>query len=165
LVALPSAYSGETMTPDSFEGRERIARMEIQIDSNRRQIEMLGALPLQVGVIQERLDSLRAQLHEAERERDERLDRHERKVDEALERMATSFSNQIASCSDRIAQATEAQQKWQDEELKRRESAATETKKDKSSDKMSRRAMWGLIGAAAVTGLLGLITQLITALS
>jgi septal ring factor EnvC (AmiA/AmiB activator) len=110
-----------SMTPESSEGRERIARMEVQIDANRRQIEMLAALPLQVGVIQERLDSLRSDLHEAERERDHRLDRHEAKVDGALERLAESFSNQIATCSNRIAQMQEAQQKWQEADQKRRD--------------------------------------------
>lgn len=121
MAAIADRPYALTMTPESSEGRERIARMEVQIDANKRQIEMLAALPLQVGVIQERLDSLRADLHQAERERDQRLDRHEAKVDGALERLARSFTDQIATCSNRIAQMQEAQQKWQEADRERRE--------------------------------------------
>lgn len=165
MAALSPAYSEETMTPESSEGRERITRLEERVDSNRRQIEMLGPLPRAVERVQWNLDELAGDFKEFRVDYAARQARHEQKVDDTLERLAQSFSGQIASCSDRIAKMSEAQQAWQEAERERRENAQKTEKQDRSSDKASRRAMWGLVGAAAVTGFLGLITQVITALS
>lgn len=127
------------MTPESSEGRERIARMEVQIDSNRRQIETLAPLALQVGLIQRSQEDLRDDMRELRQDIDQRFDRQER-----------SIGNQFAACSQEIARVAQA--------LESRDERVV-------TDKTSRRAMWGLVTAAAVTGLLGLIAQLITALS
>lgn len=127
------------MTPESSEGRERIARMEVQIDSNRRQIETLAPLALQVGLIQRSQEDLRDDMRELRQDIDQRFDRQER-----------SIGNQFAACSQEIARVAQALES-RDERI--------------VTDKTSRRAMWGLVTAAAVTGLLGLIAQLITALN
>src|SRR4051812_25718424 len=139
LVALPAAYSGKTMTPESSEGRERIARMEVQIDANRRQIETLAPLALQVGLVQRGQEELRDDMKELRQDMDARFDRQER-----------SMSNQFAACSSEIARVAKA--------LEARDERIV-------TDKTSRRAMWGLVTAAAVTGLLGLVAQIITALT
>jgi chromosome segregation ATPase len=127
------------MAPESFEGRERIARLESQVDSNRRQIDTLAPLVLQVGLVQRSQDDLREDLRDLRKDMEVGFDRQER-----------SIGNQFAACSQEIA----------------RVAAALETKEaQQATNQTSRRAMWGLIGAAALTGILGLITQLITAFS
>jgi hypothetical protein len=126
----------DRVTPESSEGRERITRLEERVESNKRQIEMLGPLPLQVGLVQRGQEDLREDLHDFERRMEVRLERFERSV-----------QAQVSACADQISQM---------------QKGGAEAK---TSDKASRRAMWGLVGAAAVTGLLGLITQLITALT
>jgi hypothetical protein len=127
------------VTPESSEGRERITRLEERVESNKRQIEMLGPLPLQVGLVQRGQEDLREDLHDFERRMEVRLERFERSV-----------QGQVSACADQISQMRQG---------------VAEEKTEKTSDKASRRAMWGLVGAAAITGLLGLITQLITALT
>jgi len=148
------------MTPDSSEGRERITRMEVQVDANKRQIETLMPLSLQVGVMAERLDSLREDLHEAERENDRRLERHERRIDSKLEDMARSFGNQMAACSSQVAEVAKAQREYHEAEQKRRETAHA----SRRDDRTSRRAMWALLGAAAITGILTFAATLVQAI-
>lgn len=172
LVALPSAYSGETMTPESSEGRERITRVEERVDANRRQIETFAPLVRQVERVQWNLDELTEDFKQFRTDlREQRAEDGKKRADE-LHDLRRSMSDQILvvtdglkSCSKKINEIADAQQDWQEAERDRREGVAETEKAEKTSDKMSRRAMWGLIGAAAVTGLLGLITQLITALS
>lgn len=146
------------MTPESSEGRERIVRLEGQIEDVERQVERnertFGPLPLAVERIQWTIDAI-----------NNRLDKRDREDDERFEKLARSFENQITACSSQVARVAETQKAWQESEIKRREDLADAAKTLKSSDKTSRRAMWGLIGAAAVTGVLGLVTQLVTALS
>jgi len=113
-----------------------------------------GPLPLAVERLQWTIDAINA-----------RLDKRDHEDDIRFEKLSRSFENQITACSSQVAKVAQAQQEWQESELARREKLAQTTRDRKVSDKTSRRAMWGLIGAAAVTGLLGLVTQLITALS
>lgn len=149
------------MTPDSSEGRERLVRMEAQVDANKRQIETLMPLSLQVGVMAERLDSLREDLHQAELENERRFERHEKRIDSKLEDMARSFGNQMTACSNQIAQVAENQRKHHEAEEKRREAART----DRKDDRTSRRAMWALLGAAAITGILTFLATLVQAIA
>ena len=146
------------VTPDTSDGRERIARLEGQIDDVERQVERnertFGPLPMAVERLQWTIDSIIT-----------RLDKRDREDDERFERLTRSFENQISACSNAVGKVAEQQQLWQEGELARREQLAQTAKDRKVSDRTSRRAMWGLIGAAAVTGILGLITQMVTALS
>lgn len=153
------------MTPESSEGRERITRMEVQVAANKSQIEALAPLSLQVGVMAERLDSLRQDLHEAELDHERRLERHEKRIDVKLEEMSRSFGNQIAACSSQVGQLADTVNKFQESERKRREDLEATTRQDRVSEKTSRRAMWGLIGAAAVTGFLTLVATLLQAVT
>ena len=146
------------MTPETGEGRERIARLEGRVqdiaDDVNRNERTFGPLPLAVERLQWTIDAINT-----------RLDKRDREDDERFERLTRSFENQITACSNAVGKVAEQQKAWQDAELTRRETLAQTAKERKMSDKTSRRAMWGLIGAAAVTGLLGLITQLVTALN
>lgn len=146
------------VSPESSEGRERIVRLEGQIadvrDDVSRNERTFGPLPLAVERLQWTIDAINV-----------RLDKRDREDNERFEKMARSFENQITACSSQVAQVARAQEEWQRAEQKRREDLAATAIERKSSDKTSRRAMWGLIGAAAVTGFLGLLAQIITALT
>src|SRR4051794_28912985 len=85
------------MTPESFEGRERIARLESQVDSNRRQIDTLAPLVLQVGLVQRSQDDLREDVKDLRRDMEVGFDRQER-----------SIGNQFAACSQEIARVAKA---------------------------------------------------------
>jgi chromosome segregation ATPase len=143
-----------TVAPESEQGRERITRLEERVQSNTRQIHTFGPLPMQVERIQWGLDELKQDIKDRDSKVDARFDRHEQVIDAKLEDLARSFAGQISTCSDRIAKISD-----------HLEAEAKTKREEKSSDKTSRRAMWGLIGAAAVTGFLGLVTQVVTALS
>ena len=148
----------DSMTPESSEGRERIARLEGRVQDVAQDVERnertFGPLPLAVERLQWTIDAINA-----------RLDKRDHEDDLRFEKLSRSFENQITACSSQVAKVAQVQQEWQENELARREALAQTVKDRKVSGKTSRRAMWGLIGAAAVTGLLGLVTQLVTALS
>ena len=131
----------DVMTPESSEGRERITRLEERVESNRRQIEMLGPLPLQVGLVQRGQDDLRDDLHQ-----------FEKRIDERFEKFEQSMQKQVLTCVEEIGRLS------RDREQEKKDERA-----DRSTDKTSRRAMWGLIGAAAVTGIFSLVIQVIQA--
>lgn len=131
-----------------------MARIEERVTSNERQIAVYGPLPLQVERLQWTIDAINT-----------RLDKRDRTDDERFERLARSFENQITACSSQVAQLAEEIETWQDAEQERREAKGQAEREDKSSDRTSRRAMWALLGAAAITGSLGVIVQLIQALT
>jgi len=154
-----------TMSPESSEGRERIVRLESRVqdiaDDVVRNERTFGPLPLAVERLQWTVDAI-----------NNRLDKRDREDDERWEKLARSFDNKIIACKSSVDEVAREQKRqsevflaWQEKERERREGLATSASERKMSERTSRRAMWGLIGAAAVTGLLGLITQLITALS
>jgi chromosome segregation ATPase len=153
------------MTPESSEGRERIVRLESRIQDVAQDVERnertFGPLPLAVERLQWTIDSINT-----------RLDKRDREDEERFEKLARSFENQVIACKgsvDAVANEQKRQSEvflaWQEKERERREAEKNAEKQDQTTDKTSRRAMWALIGAAAVTGVLGLITQLVTALS
>jgi predicted nucleic acid-binding Zn-ribbon protein len=131
------------MTPDSSEGRERITRLEERVESNRRQIEMLGPLPLQVGLVQRGQDELREDMAQLRRDTQE---------------WQKDFSRQVKSdlihCSNEIAKVA-----------KSFENSRAEATVDRRDDRTSRRAMWALLGAAAITGILTLAATLVQAIA
>lgn len=164
MSALALASYPSAMTPDSIESR--VARSEERIASNLRQIEMLASLPLQVGVIQERLDSLRHDMHEAERDRNARFERVEAQHEASMERLARSFENQITACSNAIARVAETQashardaREWQEAERERREE---EAKLAKSSKTQVLVARYGMVGGLAVA-LIAAIASIVVA--
>ena len=153
------------MSPESSEGRERIVRLESRIqdvaEDVARNERTFGPLPLAVERLQWTVDAI-----------NNRLDKRDREDDERWEKLSRSFENQVIACKSSVDQVAAEQKRqsevfltWQQKERERREDLASAASERKVSERTSRRAMWGLIGAAAVTGLLGLITQLITALS
>lgn len=143
------------MAPDTPESR--LARSEERIASNQRQIEMLASLPLQVGLIQERLDSLRVDLRERDVEVDRRFEKHEKSTAEALERLARSFENQVIACKgsvDDVARsqrdAAEAFVQWQKDEAKRRKDEATEIRQTATQRLIARYGLVGVLIAALI---------------
>lgn len=154
-----------TMTPESSEGRERIVRLESRIqdvaEDVARNERTFGPLPLAVERLQWTIDAI-----------NNRLDKRDIEEAERFEKLARSFENQVIACKGSVDEVVKEQRRqsevfleWQEKERNRREDLAKTEKQDQTTDKTSRRAMWALIGAAAVTGVLGLITQLVTALS
>lgn len=129
----------EAMTPESSEGRERMARLEVQVDANKRQIETLGSLPLAVERVQWRLDELAESLKKAEVAR----------LDESRE-LRRAFSDQILvvtdglkGCSTKINEVAEAQRKWQESDRDRRE--AEREKRENEAKAANREAEQGKV--------------------
>ncbi len=137
------------MTPESGEGRERITRLEERVESNRRQIEMLGPLPLQVGLVQRGQDELREDMAQLRHDIDARFKSYVESQTEWQQAFSRSVESQLTHCSNEIAQVSQR---------------FDEQKKDKKDDQTSRRAMWGLLGAAALSGVFLVIAQLVQAL-
>jgi hypothetical protein len=105
------------MTPDSTDGRERITRLEERVESNRRQIEMLGPLPLQVGLVQRGQDELREDMAELRHDIDDRFKSFVTTQVEWQQAFSRSVDGQLGHCSNEIAKVA----KSFEEELARRE--------------------------------------------
>ena len=114
------------MAPESSEGRERIARLEGQVDDVERQVERnertFGPLPLAVERLQWTIDAI-----------NNRLDKRDREDDERFEKLARSFENQITACSSQVAQLSEsvrqhhaADQERREKDRERREQTSTQ---------------------------------------
>jgi len=125
MLQLASAEDDSRVTPESSEGRERIARLEGQVDDVERQVErnerVFGPLPLAVERLQWTIDAINT-----------RLDKN----DETLERMARSFENQVISCRGAVEDVVKEQKRqsevfltWQEQERIRREDRNTATQK------------------------------------
>lgn len=153
------------MSPESSEGRERIVRLESRIqdvaEDVARNERTFGPLPLAVERLQWTIDAINS-----------RLDKRDVEEAERFEKLARSFENQVIACKGSVDDVAKEQRRqsevflaWQEKERERREAEKQTEKMDKTTDRTSKRAMWGLVGAAAVAGVLGLITQLVTALS
>lgn len=172
-------HENDVMSPESSEGRERITRLEERMDAtrqrlderieaNKRQIDTLMPLSLQVGVMTERLDSLRTDLHDREREFEDRLDKHERRTGEALERhrveigkslesVARSFENQITHCSNEIGKVAEVIA----EERRQREKRAEQNEQSKTQRVVAKYGLATGLTVAIVAGLFSIITNLL----
>jgi len=99
------------MTPESYEGRERLSRLEERVDSNRRQIDTLAPLVRDVGRLQWGLDDLANDLKQFRDDmRDQRIEDEKKRADE-IHGLRRSVSDQILvvtdglkNCSDKIGQ-------------------------------------------------------------
>ena len=131
------ADEDDVEVPDSQEGRERITRLEERVESNRRQIEVFGPLPLQMGLVQRGQEELREDLRELSREMDERFDRQEQHRQAWQEKFERSITLQIGECSNRIAQMAEV--------LKHRDEVDTRGRTEKA---IARWGTLGVLGAA-----------------
>ena len=125
---------GEVM-PDSSEGRERITRLEERVDENRHQIRALGSLPLAMELTRRDLSELKEDMQKFEARMEARFDRD-----------LGSVQERVSACADEIGK------------LRR------EDREDRTQTTSSRRAMWGLLGAAAVSGVFALLIQVIQTL-
>ena len=94
-----------------------------------------------------------------------RLDKRDHEDDERFEKLTRSFENQITACSNAVSRVAETQEKWQEAEQARRERAKKEDLEVETQTQTSRRAMWGLLGAAALSGVFLVVATLIQALN
>lgn len=149
--------------PESSEGRERISRLEERVDSNRRQIEMLGPLPLQVGLIQRGQDDLREDMAELRHEIDARFTRQATRQEKWQEEFQRSISNQFAACSAEISKVAETMRKHHEESAKRRELEREKREEEAGQTSLQRIvARYGLITGLTVV-LISSITSLVIA--
>ncbi len=150
-----------TLSPETPEGRERIARLESQVDDVERQVDrnerVFGPLPLAVERIQWTVDAI-----------NNRLDKRDRELDETFDKLTRSFENQVIACRGAVEDVSKEQKRqsevflaWQEQERKRRDDERKAEREETSTDRNSRRAAFALIAAAGVTGIFGLMIQLI----
>lgn len=158
------------MAPDSPDSR--MARMEERIGANQRQIEIFGALPLAVERVQWGLDELAGDFKQFKADQDKRFERHEQENLKNLERLARSFENQVIACKGSVDEVAKVQREaaqaftaWQKAEEERRLAAHKEIREERSQSDTSRRAMWGLLGAAAIGGVFAFLVQLLQVFS
>lgn len=149
MATVLAAVTGGMMSPESSEGRERIVRLESQIEDVERQVarneRTFGPLVLGVERLQWTVDAINS-----------RLDKRDKADDERFEDLARSFTSQIATCSDRIAQMAEKQEQWQQAERDRREAErerAEETATQKFIAKYGRVTAYSVVLLSALTSL------------
>lgn len=152
------------MTPDTPDGRERIARLESQVDDVERQVERnertFGPLPLAVERLQWTIDAINM-----------RLDKRDREDDERFEKLTRSFENQITACSSAISRVSdtmrehhEAEQKRREKERERRERREADEKTAEEQTKAQRFvARYGLITGLIVV-LISSVTSIVIAI-
>lgn len=150
----------EAMTPESSEGRERMARLEVQVDANKRQIETLGSLPLAVERVQWRLDELAESLKKAEIAR---LD-DSRELRRAFASDILVVTDGLKGCSSKINEVADAQRKWQEAENARRAEEAKTVRVERTQDIVSRRTLYGVLGAAALAALAAIVAPILNAI-
>lgn len=150
----------EAMTPESSEGRERMARLEVQVDANKRQIETLGSLPLAVERVQWRLDELAESLKKAEVSR---LDEN-RELRRAFSDQILVVTDGLKGCSSKINEVADAQRKWQEAENARRAEDAKTVRVERTQDIVSRRTLYGVLGAAGLAALAAIVAPILNAI-
>jgi len=146
------------MTPDTSEGRERIARLEGQVDDVERQVQRnertFGPLPLAVERLQWTIDAINT-----------RLDKRDREDDARFEKLTRSFENQIAACSSAVAEANSGLRELAEAEHERRkreqeyERQLTQEQESATQRFVARYGMTAVLGAA----LIGAITSILVA--
>lgn len=170
LAAAAPTYP-EGMTPDSSEGRERLTRLEERVSSNYRQIEALGPLVKDVARIQWNLDEVMSDLREL------RSDMRTARVEEKKERgdeihdLRRSLSDQILviadglkGCSTKIGEVADEQRAWQKAERERRDNEARAILDERTQDTISKRTLYGVLGAAALAALAAILAPIISAI-
>ena len=152
------AEDEEVVAPESSEGRERIARLEGQVDDVERQVERnertFGPLPLAVERLQWTIDAINT-----------RLDKRDHEDDARFEKLTRSFENQITACSNAVARVGDVAQELQEAERARvkreRERERTEERKEESSAQRFV-ARYGLVTGLTVV-LISSVTSIIIA--
>ena len=159
------------MTPDSSEGRERMARLEVQVDANRRQIETFAPLVLQVERVQWGLDELASDLKQFREDAREQRAADDKKRADELHDLRRGLSDQILviadglkGCSTKIGEVADAQRAWQESERQRRDDESKAEKVERTQDVISRRALYGVLGAAALAACAAIIAPILSAI-
>jgi gamma-glutamylcysteine synthetase len=163
------------MTPESSEGRERLSRLEERVESNRRHIERneltFGPLPLSVALVQQAQDEFRQDLRDFRDSISARFREvdNQRKEDNAdlKKRMADqnlALLDQVQACSRKIGDVAETVRKHHEAEAKRQEEEAKTVRVEKTQDVISRRTLYGVLGAAGLASIAALLTPIISAL-
>ena len=136
------------MSPESSEGRERIARLEGQVDDVERNVarneRTFGPLVLAVERLQWTVDAINS-----------RLDKRDKEDEERFDKMTRSFENQITACSNQVAQVSEAMRQHHAAEQERREKQR-EQREQTSTQKFVAR--YGLITGLVVVLISSLTT-------
>lgn len=163
------------MAPDSSEGRERLSRLEERVESNRRHIERndmtFGPLPLSVALVQQAQEEFRQDLRDfrdAINTRFREVDKQRKEDNEELrKRMADqnlALLDQVTSCGKKIADVAETMRKHHEAEARRQEEEAKTVRVERTQDVVSRRTLYGVLGAAALASLAALLTPVLNAL-
>lgn len=146
------------VTPESSEGRERIARLEGQIEDVERQVErnerVFGPLPLAVERLQWTVDAVNT-----------RLDKRDQTDDERFERLARSFENQITACSSAVSEVADGQRALAEaERMRAKREEERERADDRASDTATQKfiAKYGRVTALSVVLLSALTSLAIT---
>jgi DNA repair ATPase RecN len=159
------------MTPDTPEGLQRLSRLEERVDSNRRQIDTLAPLVRDVGRLQWGLDDLANDLKELRDDmRAQRLEDEKKRNDE-LHDLRRSVSQQILvvtdglkGCSDKITEVADTQRKHHEAEQRRREEEQKTVRVEKSQDVVSRRTLYGILGAAGIAAIAAIVAPILNAI-
>jgi len=161
----------ESVAPDTPEGRERITRLEERVDSNRRQIDTLAPLMRDVGRLQWGLDELAEDLKQFRQDvREQRIEDDRKRADE-MHSLRRSVSDQILvvtdglkSCSNKISEVADVQRKHHEAEQRRREKEEKTVRIEKSQDVVSRRTLYGILGAAGIAALAAIVAPILNAI-
>ena len=151
---------GAVMAPDSSEGRERLSRIEERVDANRRQIEVFGPLPLAVALVQRAQEEFRDDLKEFRADVDRRFEKTEKSM--ADQNMA--LLDVVNKCGTKIGEVGKALEEYREQERKRREEEAKTIRVEKTQDVVSKRTLYGVLGAAGLASLAALLTPIISAI-
>jgi hypothetical protein len=146
-----------TVAPDSPESR--IARSEERIESNRRQIEMLGPLPLQVGLVQRGQEELRDDLAQMRADMDRRFEKEAASRQEWQERFERSMGNRFATCSNEIAQVAERFDRFVTAEEARREREKTIVAQSSTERLVARYGRQATLGAAVIAAVAAILNN------
>lgn len=138
------------MSPESSEGRERIVRLEERVDSNKRQIEMLGPLPLQMGLVQRGQEELRDDLAHLRADMDRRFERDSAERREWQQEFERSMGNRFATCSNEIAQVAQRFDKWVTVEERRRETEKAVIAQSGTERLVAKYGRQATLGAAVI---------------
>lgn len=173
--------AGEAMSPEeSIE--TRVGKHDVQITSLEHQHRALAPLAGQLPLLMQEIQTLNANLSRHEREGRERAERIEREAREdrerdakmhtdALERLARSFGDQILvvtdglhTCSTKVGELAQSQKEWQDAEAKRRQDEAKAAKDETKQDVVSRRTLYGVLGAAGLAAFAAIVAPILNAI-
>jgi hypothetical protein len=90
-----------------------------------------------------------------------RLDKRDREDEERLERVARSFENQIATCSDRIKRIADQQEAWHEAERKRREAQADDERQTAAQRFVAKYGLATGVTVALIGGLVSIANTLL----